>query len=151
QARQRSVIGRHPPLQDLLRKWGAIVGLVGLSSNNGQMPPEALLAQGFRGTKSGQRRADDDDPAVGLELLDQCINNCLDAHACFPASVSPSCSSTIACTGQAATERITRRRSASSGLGSYLRASSPCSSNTSGARKTHCANPWQRFMSTTSR
>ena len=53
-ARQRGVVGRHPPLQDLLREWGPIVRLVRLIPDDGQMPPEALLAQGLGGPEPGQ-------------------------------------------------------------------------------------------------
>src|ERR1700676_788831 len=57
----------------------------------------------------------------------------------------------IACTGQDAAARRTRRRRASSGLGSYMSASSPFSLRTVGASGTHCAYPWHRFRSITIR
>src|SRR5215467_10468539 len=153
--RQRGVVGRYPALQHLLGERGAIVRLVRLVADDRQVPPEALCSQGLGRTEARQGGADDDDPTAGLELLDQGVHRCDELftgpHDAPPASPSSPWSTRIACTGQAAAARITRRRSASSGFGSYLSASSPLSLKTSGARKTHWAYPWQRFRSTTRR
>src|SRR5215471_17531926 len=145
------MVGRHPPLQHLLREGGAIVRLVRLIPDDGQGPAEALVAQGFGGAEPRQGGADDDDPAVGLKVRYQGRYHCRGAHDVAPSSVSSSRSTRIACTGQDAAARRTRWRCESSGLGSYMSASSPCSWKTSGASGTHCAYPRHRFRSTTRR
>src|SRR5262245_65316633 len=125
------MVGRHPPLQHLLREGGAIIRLVRLIPDDGQRPVEALVAQGFGSAEPGQGGADDDDPAVGLKVLYQGRYPCRDVHDVAPSSVASHRSTRIACTGQDAAARSTRWRCASSGLGSYMSASSPCSWKTS--------------------
>src|SRR5215510_535503 len=151
QARQLGMVGRHPPLQHLLREGGAIVWLVRLIPDDGQGTAEALVAQGFGSAEPCQGGADDDDPAVSLKVLYQSRYQGRDAHDVVPSSVASHRSTRIACTGQDAAARSTRWRCASSGLGSYMSASSPCSWKTSGASGTHCAYPRHRFRSTTIR
>jgi hypothetical protein len=102
-ARQQRMVGAHPPFEYLFRKWGTIVRLLLLVANEGQLPAEPLVAQGFGGAKSGERRADDDDAAGRLERCDQVRRECRRAHdaACFSLSWK---SSMIACTGQEAAD-----------------------------------------------
>ncbi len=78
-ARQLGVVGRHPPLQHLLREWGTIVRLVLLIPDDGQLPVEALVTQGFGGAEPSQGCADDDDPAVRLEVRDEVRDECRSA------------------------------------------------------------------------
>src|SRR5262249_57615697 len=128
---------------------GAIVRLVRLVADDRQVPPEALCSQGLGRTEARQGGADDDDPTAGLELLDQGVHRCDERftgpHDAPPASPSSPWSTRIACTGQAAAARITRRRSASSGFGSYLSASSPLSLQTSHSTQPHTAYPSPHF------
>jgi hypothetical protein len=53
-ARQRGVVGRHPPVQDLLRQRGAVVRLVRLVPDDGQTSTEALLTQRLGGAEPGE-------------------------------------------------------------------------------------------------
>lgn len=71
QTGQLRMVGRHPAFEYLLGQRRTVVGLVRLVPDDGQRPGEALLAQGFGGPQSGQGRTDDDDPAVGPELVHQ--------------------------------------------------------------------------------
>ena len=115
-ARQLRVVGRHPPVQDLLRQWRAVVRLVRLVPDDGQTSPEALLTQRLGRAEPGERGTHDDDAAAAAELLDRCTDSQLDGHAVSPITVSSRRSTAIACTGQAAAARRTRRRWVSSGL-----------------------------------
>jgi hypothetical protein len=140
-ARELGVAGRHPPFQHLFREWGTIVGLVRLVPDNGQLPVEARVAQGFGAAEPREGGTNNDDPAAGPEGGDDVGHECRGAHDAvpFPLSCMPlACmSSMIACTGQDAAARRTRWRCESSGFGSYMTASSPCSLMTSGASGTH--------------
>ena len=107
---QFGVVGRHPALEHLLRQWRAVVGLVRFIADDRQRSLETLLPQRFRGAQSGQRRADDDDTALGAELLDDLVHGIVAAarrdHS-VSLSAGGSSSRMIACTGQDATARNT--------------------------------------------
>src|SRR5580704_13911114 len=156
QARQLGVVSGHPTLQHLLGEGRAIIRLVRLIADDGQRAGKASFSQAFSTPKPRQRCADDDDPAACLHRVDGGLYELRSffggksTHGFCPSN-SSSWSTMIACTGQDAAARRTRRRCASSGLGSYMSASSPLSWRTSGARGTHCAYPWHRFKSTTIR
>jgi hypothetical protein len=58
--------GTHP-FNTCFERGGTVVGLLGLVADDRQLAVEALVAQGFGATEPGEGRANDDDPAVGLE------------------------------------------------------------------------------------
>ena len=64
QPRQLGVPRRHPSLEHLLGQRRPVVRLVHLVADDGQRAGEALVAQRLRGAQPGQRRTDDDDPAL---------------------------------------------------------------------------------------
>lgn len=69
QARQRGLVGRRVARQDLLGQRRAVVGLVGLFADQGQLSAKTLLAQRLSRPQSRQRRTDDHDPPAAVAGL----------------------------------------------------------------------------------
>ena len=67
--RQHRLLGGPRPGQDLLGQRRPVVGKVPLLADQGDLPVEALRAQGLDGSPSGERGADDEDGAVGGQLV----------------------------------------------------------------------------------
>ena len=107
--------GTHP-LSTCFDSGGRSYGSCDLVTDDRQRAGETLVAQRFRGAQPGQRRADDDDPALRLEGRYQVGDQRVRAHFVV-LSAGGSISAMIACTGQDATARATRWRCESSARG----------------------------------
>ena len=122
-----------------------------LISDDGQVPAEALVAQGFGAAEPGQRGADDDDPAVALNSVTRADTAAEGVH-----DFAPSC--VVQLVHDDRLHRAGRRGSQDVqaqgvvGIGVvHERLLTVQFENTSGASGTHCAYPWHRFRSTTIR
>jgi hypothetical protein len=93
--RQLCVVRTHPARQHLFGQWRTVIRLSGLVADDRQLPGKALLAQRLCSAKPGQRRADNDDATLFLDVR---------GHA----DRSSSLPTMIACTGQDAAARNTR-------------------------------------------
>ena len=117
---KRGAVGGRLPQQDLLGQRRPVVRLVRLVADQRQRPGEALLAQRLRGPQTGQRRADDDDPALASRTVPAGAHRPWAPPRGEHGQPGPSRPSTrIAWTGHAATARATCSFCSASACGLY--------------------------------